>query len=342
MLKRLLAVLALVVGATSAFGQPNIDQQVVRADLRFSQKGAVPRQVVSVLQDLLLSVGCPDWYRVEGEWEQSSASQFTAYLSKTGQTKIYEKMAQPTVAKIRDELFINWDRSIYFEENNRTDLKYCWPLARDVVLKADLRLNQWTERNVELPGGVPVAIAKQLQDLLERVGCPDWTDESRTGKWGPSSAAQFEAFLRETEQLDDYDKAWGRGLRMEEIKELFQDWVPDSDFVRTKDDDPQYCYPRRGAGEDDDKRTLVGVDLRAPQTAARLPVFVAKQLQRLLVGVGCPDWGKDDGKWYASSSEQFRRFLTKTGQMQKYEAATAATLYDIKQFFSGWVPRKDF
>jgi hypothetical protein len=69
---------------------------------------------------------------------------------------------------------------------------------------------------------------------------------------------------------------------------------------------------------------------------------VARSIQQLLKLVGCPDWGGIDGKWGSSSSSQFGRFLAKTGQAQKYEVAKATTLWDVKQYFSGWTARSDF
>jgi hypothetical protein len=67
----------------------------------------------------------------------------------------------------------------------------------------------------------------------------------------------------------------------------------------------------------------INVDLRIPQRS--ISEFVARQLQSLLLGVGCPDWNHEDGRWGPSSAGQFDTFLRKTGQVKQYEAMKQPT-----------------
>lgn len=315
------------------------DQFKIAFKLTTVPPGPVPPPVIKELQDMLLGVGCPDWTGDEGTWGTSSAAQFTEFLRKTGQAKIYDAMRQPSVGEIRDKLFSAWEQNSTFSEAIRSDPKYCEPYGRSVLIKADLRENHWTTRNILLPDGVPEAIAKDLQQLMENVGCPNWARED--GKWGPNTASQFSAFLRATNQDRDYEQL-AHGAPIVSIRELFKDWASEVDFTPNDYSDPEYCYPRPSGGEDEDKNLKVGVDLRAPQPNSKLPSYVARSVQQLLKLVGCPDWGGVDGKWGPSSASQFERFLQKTGQIQQYEVAKGTTLWDVKQHFSGWIARSDF
>ena len=339
----LLALLAFVAPAsaqTSTPGAPggiNVDQFKLNADLRIPQR-QLPDPVARALQRLLQGVGCPDWNGEDGRWGPSSAAQFDVFLSKTGQIKRYEAMKQPTVLDLKARLFKDWVPNKESIATLKSDAHYCEPAAQGVKLLVDL-----TERqdDTNLPDGLPEAIAKDFQRLLIRVGCPDWMRED--GKWGPSSSSQFEAFLVATGQEQQYKKIKNAPLpagAVSEIKLLFDDWKPPPDFIPTLDDDVTYCYPLPHAGADRDKETTIDVDLRAPQP--NLPENLARELQTLLIKVGCPDWGGKDGKWGPSSAAQFTQFLRKTGQEQVYESMTSPTLWDIKKLFVGWIPRPDF
>jgi hypothetical protein len=286
----------------------------------------------------MLGVGCPDWNGEDGRWGPSSAAQFDAFLHKTGQAKRYETMKQPTVADLRTRLFKDWVPQKDFIATLKSDTHYCEPAAQTLKLMVDL-----TERqdDTDLPDGLPEAIAKDFQRLLMKVGCPDWMHDD--GKWGPSSSTQFEAFLVATGQEQQYKKIKSAPLpagAVSEIKLMFDYWKPSPDFIPTLDDDVTYCYPLPHAGADRDKETTINVDLRAPQP--NLPESLVKELQALLISVGCPDWGGKDGKWGPSSAAQFTQFLRKTGQEQTYESMTNPTLWDIKKLFVGWIPRPDF
>jgi hypothetical protein len=325
--------------ATAVLAQSSgVDQFKVEVNLMRPQN-RIPGRVAESLQGAMKGVGCPDWRREDGQWGPSTAGQFEQYLRKTGQVRRYETMKNPTVASIKDTLFKNWSAYKDFSFSIKTDPDYCDPSAQAEIVMVDLDQN--AADNTELPGGLPPAIAFQFQRLLRDVGCPAWLGAD--GVWGTASAEQFNEFLVKTGQLKKYDREYRRNKRVDQIeKGLFDEWGPRHDFEPANNSDSTYCEPVKHAGEEDAKATRIDGDLRAPQPPTKLYPDVARQLQRLLMNTGCPDWGGTDGKWGPSSSTQFTRFLKKTGQEGKYIALRNASLYDVKAFFSGWVSRPDF
>ncbi len=195
------------------------------------------------MQNILLGVGCPDWSREDGKWGPSSSAQFAAFLRKTGQTKIYAAMKQPSMAAIKRQLFKDWVAQNDFIATLRTDAKYCEPSAQDVKLMVDLT---YRNEETELPDGLPEAIAKEMQRLLMSVGCPDWRGDD--GRWGASSSTQFAEFLRKTGQEEAYEAV--KNTTVIRIKALFDKWRPQNDFISTLNTDVTYCYPLPFGGED--------------------------------------------------------------------------------------------
>jgi hypothetical protein len=308
----------------------------ITVDLRQPQP-SMSRETALELQKLLLGVGCPDWVLDNsGKWLRSASTQFTSFLTNTGQSVAYQNIGRPTLAELKEVLFKDWAPQADFIASLRTQVTYCEPSGLKVPLRVDLRRPQ---ANQQLPNGLPIAIAKELQRMLLSVGCPDWHLDD--GIWGSSSASQFTRFLEKTEQTIDYDEAHTAGeVTLQGIKTLFKGYQAQGNFIPTLNTDDKYCYPMPGGGEDEDSRRPVNVDLRLPQP--RLPEADARTLQALLLGAGCPSGGKDEGKWLASSANQFVNFLQKTNQTQRYIPAKFTTVKDIKRLFIGWFQRVDF
>jgi hypothetical protein len=344
MLKCLFAATAGLIGvviATPLSAQPanhkGLDRLGVDLNLREPQI-ALPVAVAREVQRLLRNVGCPDWVGVNnGKWLASSSGQFAAFLKETGQDQTYEAMPQPTVADIR-ALFVGWTPKHNFQNTyqprSKADLEYCKPSANTVIVKADLR-----EDLTDKPGELPYAIAKEFQELLTDVGCPD--KGLADGIWGPSSSGQFGRFLKKTKQEQEYE-TMEQPTAADIRKALFRHWTAKGGFMATPNLDTEYCEPRRHGGEDADKVMRLDVDLRVLQSPSKLPEAVAKDLQRALMLVGCPDWGNDDGKWLKSSSGQFATFLKKTEQVQAYEAMKQPSVFEIKKLFDGWTRKETF
>ena len=112
-----------------------------------------------------------------------------------------------------------------------------------------------------------------------------------------------------------------------------------NDFIATLRTDAKYCEPSA-----QDVKLMVDLTYRNEETELPdgLPEAIAKEMQRLLMSVGCPDWRGDDGRWGASSSTQFAEFLRKTGQEEAYEAVKNTTVIRIKALFDKWRPQNDF